>query len=139
MSEKNRYSDAELQDFKTLILEKREAAAKIYNDCRTALSHGDSNDVQDTSPTFKTLEEGASTLSKEELGRTAERQFKYIGYLNNALLRIENKSYGRCYCPRCNGKLMSKERLRSTPHATKCVDEKEPRQRVTYAREDCRV
>lgn len=81
----------------------------------------ESNDTEDTSPTFKVLEEGASTLSKEEAGKLAQRQLKFIEHLEAALVRIENKTYGIC---RETGKLISKERLRAVPHATLSIDAK---------------
>lgn len=119
--EKTRYSDEELQEFKELILEKLEKAKRDYDLLRSSMLNTDGNDTSDTSPTFKTLEEGASTLSKEEAGRLAERQRKFITHLQNALVRIENKTYGIC---RETGRLIPKERLRAVPHATLCVDQK---------------
>jgi DnaK suppressor protein len=85
------------------------------------LAHTDGNDIQDTSPTFKVLEEGASVLSREETGKLAQRQQKFIQHLEAALIRIENKTYGVC---RETGKLISKERLRAVPHATLSIDAK---------------
>ena len=82
---------------------------------KNSITLGDGNDTQDTSPTFKVLEEGAATLSKEEAGKLAQRQLKFIQHLQAALVRIENKTYGIC---RETGKLISKERLRAVPHAT---------------------
>ena len=101
---KVRYSDEELQEFKAIILEMLEKAKK------------------ETSPTFKVMEEGASTLSKEEAGALAQRQYKFIQNLEAALVRIENKTYGVC---RVTGKLIPKERLRLVPHATLTVEAKE--------------
>jgi len=121
MGEKNRYSDSELVEFKELILMKLEKAQKDYEIYRSSITHEDGNDTQDTSPTFKVLEEGAATLSKEEAGKLAQRQLKFIQYLQAALVRIENKTYGIC---RETGKLISKERLRAVPHATLCIDAK---------------
>lgn len=86
--------------------------------------HSESNDTQDTSPTFKVLEEGASTLSKEEAGRLAQRQQKFIQHLEAALIRIENKTYGIC---RETGKIIPKERLMAVPHATLSVEAKNSR------------
>ena len=105
--EKVRYSDEELQMFKELILSKLEAAKIEYQQLKSAVTHSSSNDTEDTSPTFKVLEEGASALSKEEAGQLAQRQFKFIQSLEAALIRIENKSYGIC---RETGKLIQKER-----------------------------
>ncbi|MFV0365863.1 MAG: TraR/DksA family transcriptional regulator [Mangrovibacterium sp.] len=121
MTEKKRYSDEELQEFKELILNKLEKAQKDYELYKNAMTQSDGNDTQDTSPTFKVLEEGASTLSKEESGKLAQRQQKFISHLKAALIRIENKSYGIC---RETGKLISKERLKAVPHATLSIDAK---------------
>lgn len=121
MEEKTRYSDEELNEFKVLILEKLETAKKEFEALRKTLINGDGNDVADTSPTFKILEEGASTWSKEEAGRLALRQQKFIQHLQAALVRIENKTYGIC---RVSGKLIPKERLRAVPHATLGIDQK---------------
>lgn len=121
MAEKTRYSDSELQEFKDLILSKLEKAQKDYELYKNSITHSDGNDTQDTSPTFKVLEEGAATLSKEEAGKLAARQLKFIQHLQAALIRIENKTYGIC---RETGKLISKERLRAVPHATLSIDAK---------------
>ena len=121
MADKNRYSDAELQEFKEIILHKLEKAKEDYELLKSAITQSESNDTQDTSPTFKVLEEGAATLSKEEAGRLAQRQQKFIQHLQGALIRIENKTYGIC---RETGKLISKERLRAVPHATLCIEAK---------------
>lgn len=118
---KTRYSDAELQEFKDLILGKLEKAEVDYEQLRQSIRHLDSNDIQDTSPTFKIFEEGAAVLSKEETGKLAERQEKFIQHLRAALIRIENKTYGVC---RATGQLISKERLRAVPHATLSIDAK---------------
>ena len=121
MAEKTRYSDTELQEFKEIILAKLEKAKKDYELLKDAITHNESNDTEDTSPTFKVLEEGAATLSKEEAGKLAQRQQKFIQHLQAALVRIENKTYGIC---RETGRLISKERLRAVPHATLCIDAK---------------
>ena len=121
MSEKTRYSDEELQEFKELILKKLEKAQADYELLKSNIMNTDGNDISDTSPTFKVLEEGASTLSKEEAGQLAQRQMKFIQHLKNALIRIENKTYGIC---RETGKLIPKERLRAVPHATLGIDQK---------------
>ena len=121
MGEKNRYSDTELQEFKELILEKLKKAQEDYEMYKNSITMGDGNDTQDTSPTFKVLEEGAATLSKEEAGKLAQRQLKFIQHLRAALVRVENKTYGIC---RETGKLISKERLRAVPHATLSIDAK---------------
>ena len=119
--EKVRYSDEELQEFKALILKKLESAKNDYNELRAAITHSASNGVEDTSPTFKVLEEGANTLNKEAAGQLAQRQMKFIQNLQAALVRIENKTYGVC---RKTGKLIPKERLRAVPHATLSIEAK---------------
>ena len=121
MTEKTRYTDEELQEFKDIILKKLEKAQKDYELLRNTITHGDGNDTQDTSPTFKVLEEGAAVLSKEEAGKLAQRQQKFIQHLQGALIRIENKTYGVC---RVTGKLIPKERLRAVPHATLSMEAK---------------
>jgi DnaK suppressor protein len=120
--EKTRFSDAELAEFKAIILEKLDKAKQDYDILKSTITQGDSNDIQDTSPTFKVLEEGASTLSKEEAGNLAQRQQKFIQHLQAALVRIEHKTYGIC---RETGKLISKERLRAVPHATLSMEAKQ--------------
>ena len=119
---KVRYSDEELQEFKAIIIEMLEKAKNEYRILRDVVTHGSSNDIEDTSPTFKVMEEGAMTLSKEEAGALAQRQYKFIQNLEAALIRIENKTYGIC---RMTGKLIPKERLRLVPHATLTVEAKE--------------
>ena len=126
MSEKTRYTDEELQEFKTLILEKLEKAQRDYELLKADVTNTEGNDIADTSPTFKTLEEGASTFGKEENGRLAQRQMKFIQHLQAALVRIENKTYGIC---RETGKLIPKERLRAVPHATLGIDIKNQQNR----------
>ncbi|RLD58163.1 MAG: TraR/DksA family transcriptional regulator [Bacteroidetes bacterium] len=121
MAEKNRYTDAELVEFKELIQQKLDKAREDYEILKSAITQSESNDTQDTSPTFKVLEEGAATLSKEEAGRLATRQAKFIQHLQGAQVRIENKTYGIC---RETGKLISKERLRAVPHATLSIEAK---------------
>ena len=119
--EKTSYSNEELAEFKQLIIEKLEKAQKDFDLLRNAFTQSDENDIQDTSPTFKIMEEGASVMSKEEVGKLAQRQQKFIQHLQAALVRIENKTYGIC---RETGKLISKERLRAVPHATLTIDAK---------------
>ncbi len=121
MKEKTRYTDAELQEFKELINQKLEKAKKDYELLKNTITMEDGNDTQDTSPTFKVLEEGAAVLSKEEAGNLAQRQQKFIQHLQAALIRIENKTYGIC---RETGKLIPAERLRAVPHATLSIDAK---------------
>ena len=122
MTEKTRYSDEELEEFRVIINEKLEKAQHDYEQLRAAINSADSNSVNDTSPTYKVLEEGAATLQKEEAGRLAQRQIKFIQNLQAALVRIENKTYGIC---RETGKLIPKERLRAVPHATLSIEAKE--------------
>lgn len=119
--EKKYYDSEELQEFKEIILKKIEDAKKNLEMLNAAVANA-GNDVNDTSPTFKTLEEGSSVLSKEENSRLAARQQKFIKDLEAALIRIENKTYGIC---RVTGKLIPKERLRIVPHATMTVEAKE--------------
>lgn len=121
MAEKTRYSDAELQEFKEIILEKLDKAYKDYELLKNEVTNSGGNDTADTSPTFKVLEEGATTLNKEESGRLAQRQKKFIQHLKAALVRIENKTYGVC---RETGKLIPKERLKAVPHATLSIEVK---------------
>ncbi len=120
--EKTRYSDEELAEFKVIIIDMLEKAKADYELLRSSVNNSASNDTEDTSPTFKVLEEGAATLSKEEMGRLAQRQLKFIQHLEAALVRIENKTYGIC---RETGKLIPKERLRVVPHATLSIEAKE--------------
>lgn len=122
MAEKTRYSDAELEEFKAIILEKLATAQKNYEQLRASMMNVDGNDVDDTSPTYKILEEGANTLSKEETTRLAQRELKFIQGLQAALVRIENKTYGIC---RETGKLIPAERLRAVPHATLSIEAKQ--------------
>jgi len=118
---KTRYSDEELEEFRLIITDKLEKAREDLKMLTDAFSHANEHDTTDTSPTFKVLEEGYQVLSKEENSRLAARQQKFINSLENALIRIENKSYGIC---RVTGSLISKERLRSVPHATLSIDAK---------------
>jgi len=121
MEIKKRYSDEDLAEFKELIVKKLAQAQESYDMYKGILNHSDGNDIFDTSPTFKVMEEGANVMSKEEAGQIAERQRKYIESLQNALVRIENKSYGIC---RETGELIQKERLKAVPHATLSIDAK---------------
>ena len=122
--ERVRYGDADLAEFKQLILKKLEQAKADYELLRANITHSADNDTQDTSPTFKVLEEGATTLSKEETGRLATHQMKFIRNLEMALVRVENKTYGIC---KTTGKLIPKERLMRVPHTTECIEAKESR------------
>ncbi len=121
--EKTRYSDEELEEFRAIIIEMLDKAKKEYKTLRQVVMHNGSNDIEDTAPTFKTVEDdGAFQLSKEEASQLAQRQYKFIQNLEAALARIENKTYGIC---RVTGKLIPKERLRLVPHATLTVEAKE--------------
>ena len=122
--ERVRYGDADLAEFKQIILKKLEQAKADYELLRSNITHSGDNDTQDTSPTFKVLEEGATTLSKEETGRLAAHQMKFIRNLEMALVRVKNKTYGIC---KTTGKLIPKERLMRVPHATECIEAKEAR------------
>lgn len=121
MSNKASYSVKELKAFKKIIEEKIEIAKEDLSLLRSAYANDGDNGTDDTSPTFKAFEEGSSTLSKDENMKLAMRQEKFIANLNNALIRIENKTYGIC---RVSGKLISKERLKLVPHATLSIEAK---------------
>ncbi len=118
---RKQYSEKELKEFKKIILNKLKEAEDDYNLLKLTLSNSDNHGIDDTSPSFKLLEDGSDILSKEESAMMAVRQSKYILNLKNALLRIENKTYGIC---RITGKLIPTERLRSVPHATLSIDAK---------------
>ena len=121
MAEKTRYSDEELVEFRDLILEKIRLAQRDYQQMMDVLTNKEGNGVDDTMPTYKILEEGSMTQTREELTNMAARQQKFIQGLQAALVRIENKTYGVC---RVTGKLIPKERLRAVPHATMCIEAK---------------
>jgi len=121
MPDKKRYSDEELEEFRQIINEKLRLARLDYEDMMKQLTNANSNDVIDTSPTYKALEEGSAAQSKEEIISLAARQQKFIQGLKAALVRIENKTYG---IDRITGKLIPKERLRAVPHATLSVESK---------------
>ena len=121
MAKKTTYTKNELAEFRQLILDKIKSAQDDLDVLRAATANDSDNGTEDTSPTFKQFEEGSSTLSKEENIKLAERQAKFIRSLNNALIRIENKTYGIC---RVTGKLISKERLKLVPHATLSIEAK---------------
>lgn len=118
---KTRFNEEELEEFRQIIINKLDKARSDLKLLTEALSNEDENGTNDTSPTFKVLEEGYQVLSKEENGRLAARQQKFINNLENALIRIENKTYGIC---RATGKLIAKERLRIVPHATLSIEAK---------------
>lgn len=119
--EKTRYSDAELEEFRELINEKLKEAYEDYDLLKGSLSHSDNHGTDDTGCTFNMMEDGSDTLSREEVAQLAARQEKFIESLKNALMRIENKTYGIC---RVTGKLIQKERLRLVPHATLSIEAK---------------
>lgn len=119
---KKRYTDDELLEFKELIDRKLEIAKADYEETMKVLRNKNTNDVDDTSPTYKALDEGSSNQTKEELVQMAQRQQKFIQGLQAALVRIGNKTYG---VDRITGELIPKERLRAVPHATLSVASKE--------------
>ena len=118
---KTRYTDEELEEFRQIILQKLEKARNDLQLLTDAYTTGNEHDTNDTSPTFKVLEEGYQVFSKEENSKFAARQEKFIKSLENALIRIENKTYGIC---RVTGKLIPKDRLRAVPHATLSIEAK---------------
>lgn len=126
MAEKLRYSDEELQEFKNIINEKLRLARRDFNSMMQQLMNADGNGVEDTSPTYKALEEGSTSQSKEEIAQMANRQQKFIQGLEAALVRIENKTYG---IDRITGQLIPKERLCIVPHATLSVESKNARKK----------
>jgi RNA polymerase-binding transcription factor DksA len=121
IEEQLRYSDADLAEFKALIQAKLEKAKGDLELIKSAYMNDLNNGTDDTSPTFKAFEEGSETMSKEANSQLAIRQEKFIRDLKNALIRIENKTYGVC---RVTGKLISKERLKIVPHATMSIEAK---------------
>ena len=120
-SEKTRYSDSELQEFKELLLDKIRIAREELNALASSLSNPNLNGTDDTAGTYKTLEDGSATLEKEQINQLAARQKKFIEQLEAALVRIETKTYGIC---RVTGKLIQKERLRAVPHTTMSMEAK---------------
>ena len=123
--ERQRYSDEDLKEFKELIQKKIEKAERDLMLIRESFINDQNNGTDDTSPTFKAFEEGAETLSKEQNAILAGRQEKFVRDLKNALIRIENKTYGIC---RVTGKLIGKDRLRAVPHATLSIEAKNMQQ-----------
>ncbi len=124
MEEKKRYSDEELEEFRAIIHEKLSLARRDYTSMMKQIMNSDGNDIDDTSPTYKALEEGSVTQTKEELVQMANRQQKFIQGLEAALVRINNKTYG---IDRMTGELIPKERLKAVPHATLSVASKKAR------------
>lgn len=119
--EKTRYSDSELQEFKSIILEKLRIAKEELAALTASLNNSDANGTDDTAGTYKTLEDGSATLEKEQTNQLAARQRKFIDNLDAALVRIENQTYGIC---RETGKLIQKERLKAVPHTTLSIEAK---------------
>ena len=119
--EKIRYSDADLAEFKELILKKIDKAQNDLDLIKSAYMNDLNNGTDDTSPTFKAFEEGSESMSKEANSQLAIRQEKFIRDLRNALFRVESKTYGLC---KVTGKLISKERLKIVPHATMSIEAK---------------
>lgn len=119
---KERYNDKELEEFKALISNKLGEAKGDLKGLKSSLSLSDDNGTDDTSPSFKIMEDGSTTLTREEIAQLAARQEKFVQHLENALVRIQNKTYGIC---RATGKLIPKERLRAVPHATLTIEAKE--------------
>ena len=120
-TEKTRYSDAELEEFRAIINSKLEEAKVDLELLNSTMSLKDNNGTDDTSPTFKLIEDGSDVLSREETAQLAARQEKFVKSLNDALIRIENRTYGIC---RVTGKLISKDRLKIVPHATLSIEAK---------------
>ena len=125
--ERTRYSDEELEEFRQIINDMLAKARKEYDTLRQVIMHNGSNDIEDTTPSFKTVEDdGAYQLSKEEASQLAQRQYKFIQNLEAALVRIQNRTYG---IDRITGELIPKERLRVVPHATLSVASKNARKK----------
>ncbi len=124
--EKTRYSDEDLKEFKVLIDRKLTDAREDLTQLKQSLSYADDNSTNDTASSFKMMEDGSETMSREETAQLASRQEKFISHLENALRRIENKTYGVC---RATGKLIRKERLRLVPHATLSIEAKQQQDR----------
>lgn len=121
MDQAVRYSDQDLEEFKAIIEDKIAKAEDDLNRLKENFANDKNNGTDDTAPTFKSFEEGSDTMSKEANSQLAARQEKFLRDLNNALKRIENKTYGIC---RATGKLINKERLKLVPHATLSIEAK---------------
>ena len=119
--EKNRYADAELDEFRAIIEKKLSEAKEDLLVLKGSLSHKDDHGTNDTSRSFNMMEDGAETLMREENAQLAARTEKFITNLEHALIRIKNKTYGVC---RNTGKLINKDRLRLVPHATLSIEAK---------------
>lgn len=120
-TERTRYSDADLEEFRTLLNNKIKKATEQLELIQSSYKNDSNNGTDDTSPTFKAFDEGSEVMSKEANSQLAIRQEKFIRDLKNALVRIENKTYGVC---RVTGKLINKERLKLVPHATLSIEAK---------------
>tara|TARA_R110000772_G_scaffold69232_1_gene153058 strand:+ start:472 stop:855 length:384 start_codon:yes stop_codon:yes gene_type:complete len=120
-TERTRYTDAELEEFRTLLNDKIKKALEQLELIQSSYKNDSNNGTDDTSPTFKAFDEGSEVMSKEANSQLAIRQEKFIRDLKNALVRIENKTYGVC---RVTGKLINKERLKLVPHATLSIEAK---------------
>lgn len=123
-TEKTRYSDEELEEFKELIISKLGKAKESYELYMSIITHKGDNSDEDTAPIYKGIDDGNFEMGREEAARLAQRQLKFIKELERALIRIKNKTYGIC---RKTGKLISKERLRAVPHATLSIEAKKSR------------
>jgi|SRR5690554_740929 len=124
--DKKRFTDAELEEFKEIIEKKLAGAREDLNQLRQSLSYADDNSTNDTASSFKMIEDGSETMTREETAQLASRQEKFINHLENAMRRIESKTYGIC---RETGKLIQKERLRLVPHATLSIEAKQRQDR----------
>ncbi len=124
--EKNRFSDEDLKEFRVLIDKKLADAREDLRQLKQSLSYADDNSTNDTASSFKMMEDGSETMSREETAQLASRQEKFISHLESAMRRIENKTYGIC---RETGKLIKKERLRLVPHATLSIEAKQQQDR----------
>lgn len=124
--EQKRFTDAELQEFKEIIEKKLADAREDLRQLKQSLSYADDNSTNDTASSFKMIEDGSETMTREETAQLASRQEKFIGHLENAMRRIESKTYGIC---RETGKLIQKERLRLVPHATLSIEAKQRQDR----------
>ncbi|NEN22062.1 TraR/DksA family transcriptional regulator [Cryomorpha ignava] len=124
--EKNRFTDEDLKEFRELIDKKLTDAREDLRQLKQSLSYADDNSTNDTASSFKMMEDGSETMSREETAQLASRQEKFIGHLESAMRRIENKTYGIC---RETGKLIKKERLRLVPHATLSIEAKQQQDR----------
>lgn len=124
--DKKRFTDAELEEFREIIESKLAGAREDLRQLKQSLSYADDNSTNDTASSFKMIEDGSETMTREETAQLASRQEKFISHLENAMRRIESKTYGIC---RDTGKLIQKERLRLVPHATLSIEAKQRQDR----------